>query len=122
MRISDWSQTCALPIYHRRADATRVRAEQGEEAVDAQPRRPWVGDPHRAEPRLRARQRDAPAALGEHVEQFGAQAVGRDAGYAGVGETCGQQDRKSVGAGKSVSVRVDLGGRRVLKKKKKTKK
>src|SRR3546814_12635097 len=28
-------------------------------------------------------------------------------------------DRKSVGQGKSVSVRVDLGGRRLLKKKKK---
>src|SRR3546814_12357812 len=31
----------------------------------------------------------------------------------------GCQDRKSVGSGKSVSVRVDLGGRRMLKKKKK---
>src|SRR3546814_11853788 len=30
-------------------------------------------------------------------------------------------DRKSVGEGKSVSVRVDLGGRRIIKKKKKTK-
>src|SRR3546814_11248296 len=28
-----------------------------------------------------------------------------------------QGDRKSVGSGKSVSVRVDLGGRRILKKK-----
>src|SRR3546814_13259227 len=31
------------------------------------------------------------------------------------------QDRKSVVEGKSVSVRVDLGGRRILKKKKNTK-
>src|SRR3546814_11265265 len=31
-------------------------------------------------------------------------------------------DRKSVVSGKSVSVRVDLGGRRIIKKKKKTKK
>src|SRR3546814_17517816 len=29
------------------------------------------------------------------------------------------QDRKTVGSGKSVSVRVDLGGRRIIKKKKK---
>src|SRR3546814_13204374 len=29
------------------------------------------------------------------------------------------RDRKSVGEGKSVSVRVDLGGRRIIKKKKK---
>src|SRR3546814_12917163 len=31
-------------------------------------------------------------------------------------------DRKSVVSGKSVSVRVDLGGRRIIKKKKRTKK
>src|SRR3546814_15210663 len=31
----------------------------------------------------------------------------------------GRKDRKSVVSGKSVSVRVDLGGRRILKKKKK---
>src|SRR3546814_13549015 len=33
----------------------------------------------------------------------------------------GDEDRKSVGTGKSVAVRVDLGGRRVFKKKKKSK-
>src|SRR3546814_15422334 len=32
-----------------------------------------------------------------------------------------KQDRKSVVSGKSVSVRVDLGGRRIIKKKKVTK-
>src|SRR3546814_14752428 len=32
----------------------------------------------------------------------------------------GDRDRKSVVSGKSVSVRVDLGGRRIIKKKKKT--
>src|SRR3546814_16183752 len=31
-----------------------------------------------------------------------------------------KSDRKSVGEGKSVSVRVDLGGRSIIKKKKKT--
>src|SRR3546814_12128022 len=34
---------------------------------------------------------------------------------------CEMEDRKSVGEGKSVSVRVDLGGRRIIKKKKKKK-
>src|SRR3546814_21172019 len=33
------------------------------------------------------------------------------------GATCVIQDRKSVVSGKSVSVRVDLGGRRIIKKK-----
>src|SRR3546814_19891961 len=32
----------------------------------------------------------------------------------------GGSDRKSVGSGKSVSLRVDLGGRRIITKKKKT--
>src|SRR3546814_11953018 len=32
---------------------------------------------------------------------------------------CPRSDRKSVGTGKSVAVRVDLGGRRIHKKKKK---
>src|SRR3546814_20785211 len=35
-----------------------------------------------------------------------------------VGDVAGMGDRKSVVEGKSVSVRVDLGGRRILKKKK----
>src|SRR3546814_17940964 len=34
------------------------------------------------------------------------------------GERCNLTDRKSVVQGKSVSVRVDLGGRRIIKKKK----
>src|SRR3546814_13765575 len=46
----------------------------------------------------------------------------RVAGYAALGHTHAiivrQEDRKSVVSGKSVSVRVDLGGRRILKKKK----
>src|SRR3546814_10999981 len=35
------------------------------------------------------------------------------------GIECSMRDRKSVVSGKSVSVRVDLGGRRIIKKKKK---
>src|SRR3546814_16586238 len=38
--------------------------------------------------------------------------------YGAAGAPSGRPDRKSVGEGKSVSVRVDLGGRRYLKKKK----
>src|SRR3546814_14145009 len=38
-----------------------------------------------------------------------------------VGHQIQPGDRKSVVSGKSVSVRVDLGGRRIIKKKKKTK-
>src|SRR3546814_19612328 len=49
---------------------------------------------------------------GDHryFERLGRSEVGKDA----------RQDRKSVVEGKSVSVRVDLGGRRTIKKKKTT--
>src|SRR3546814_12995907 len=38
-----------------------------------------------------------------------------------LGELVAREDRKSVVLGKSVSVRVDLGGRRIIKQKKKKK-
>src|SRR3546814_17487645 len=38
------------------------------------------------------------------------------------GETAAEEDRKSVGEGKGVSVRVDLGGRGLIEKKKTKKK
>src|SRR3546814_21024367 len=42
-------------------------------------------------------------------------------GFANPAQIGARLDRKSVGEGKGVSVRVDLGGRRILKKKKKHK-
>src|SRR3546814_18043813 len=44
------------------------------------------------------------------------------AGHDGASVVSEPRDRKSVVSGKSVSVRVDLGGRRIIKKKKKQKK
>src|SRR3546814_16099878 len=44
--------------------------------------------------------------------------IGRERLVAGVAEDVEQRDRKRVGAGKSVSVRVGLGGRRIINKKK----
>src|SRR3546814_14009777 len=43
---------------------------------------------------------------------------GQAARFADGGAALADGDRKSVGEGKSVSVRVDLGGRRIIKKKK----
>src|SRR3546814_11076984 len=43
--------------------------------------------------------------------------LGRQPRRAGFGAARGRTDRKSVVEGKSVSVRVDLGGRRIIKKK-----
>src|SRR3546814_19665482 len=59
-----------------------------------------------------------------YVTMLGAAVGVRDAGHIGLESVLAmllpqRQDRKSVVEGKSVSVRVDLGGRRIIKKKKK---
>src|SRR3546814_20888236 len=94
MRISDWSSdVCSSDL-----------AEHGG-AVHHPPLRQVVVDRlmlgHAVVPEGHRVFRPAPA----HVE-FGLLNMGE------------QQDRKSVVEGKSVSVRVDLGGRRIIKKKK----
>src|SRR3546814_16685875 len=55
----------------------------------------------------------------DHPKPLGARLVGQDA--AGQRVVAQDVDRKSVVEGKSVSVRVDLGGRSFIKKKKKKK-
>src|SRR3546814_14892155 len=51
------------------------------------------------------------------VEFFAQRVEETDVGGGIVALRLGQQDRKSVVEGRSVSVRVDLGGRRIIKKK-----
>src|SRR3546814_6099213 len=104
MRISDWSSdVCSSDL----DDGARLRL----------PRR--AGGPGRRRRRadaLRRQSREAgPAAGREHRAggQGGLLPLVRSAG------TCRFPDRKSVVSGKSVSVRLDLGVRRILKKKKK---
>src|SRR3546814_12175550 len=92
---------------------------------------PGAGGGIQAPPRRRAAGR-----LGGEVAGVYRQAAGRRPGSglaqgladepgcvrpaaAGVDRRLGGSDRKSVVSGKSVSVRVDLGGRRIIKKKKK---
>src|SRR3546814_15896104 len=57
----------------------------------------------------------------KHFARFysGGQVVMFARDNAGLGIAAGAEDRKSVVQGKRVSVRVDLGGRRIIKKKKK---
>src|SRR3546814_11365498 len=100
MRISDWSSdVCSsdlLPGRHRvRGSAGRWRAGRlsGEDRLSgARDRRP-VGGAVMDHP-------DVPDDCRVHAGPYG--------------------DRKSVAEGKSVSVRVDLGGRRIIKKKNRT--
>src|SRR3546814_11853872 len=112
MRISDWSSdVCssdlARPAWRRRIrrDRARRRSAGGVEAGARPVQRIYYAragrGPGRIDFRLR-RNRDPFLAL--------YQRGGADAGRG--------QDRKSVGEGKSGSVRVDLGGRRTIKKKK----
>src|SRR3546814_18742977 len=101
MRISDWSSdVCSSDLHQQheqeaeigRADRDLAQAQR----VDQQ--------------RVQRAQQDHAAGADQQ------QVVGQQQGFAR-----GRGDRKSVVEGKSVSVRVDLGGRRTLKKKNKKK-
>src|SRR3546814_12976131 len=93
-------QTCALPIW-RDAGGTR-----GDTHVDA-PRRPQ--DLRAADQRFPLRRGAAAVRITDAL--FARSGGGTEGGRPG-------RDRKSVVEGKSVSVRVDLGGGRIIKKNK----
>src|SRR3546814_19206530 len=108
MRISDWSSDVCSSDLQRRAIAppSALRAATS----------PWLR--HR-EDRILAKRR-----LTRAVDvEFLARAIGirvRDEPQHRSGNIGGIGDRKCVWEGKSVSVRVGLGGRRIIKKKNKT--
>src|SRR3546814_14011355 len=96
-------QTCALPILSRPLDpppAREAAIERVAEPVDDITRERQA-EPFIVDPAQHIAYRDEHRA--EEAER---------------GELVGGQDRKSVVEGKRVSVRVDLGGRRIIKKKK----
>src|SRR3546814_20715156 len=100
MRISDWSSdVCSSDLSNKNGFARRFR--RGNEGS--------VG-------RYHARSHGAVALLLSDRRAFHAIARGSASGLRGT-----RADRKSVVEGKSVSVRVDLGGRRIIKKKQQTK-
>src|SRR3546814_17623095 len=92
MRISDWSSDVCSSDLHR--------SDTGRASVDGHDHR------HRYTPRVT--DSEAPAQRRPGTWRRGADT------RAG----CHLRDRKSVGEGKRVAVRVDLGGRRIIKKKK----
>src|SRR3546814_19717886 len=109
MRISDWSSdvcssdlAAGVELLGRRA----ARHDRG-----AYPRDP-VGLCRQYLQRLGFPARQVLAGL----------SAGNDRPAGASAQRCGRGDRKSVVSGKSVSVRVDLGGRRSIKKKKNNKK
>src|SRR3546814_16995530 len=97
----------------RRALPSACRIAPGRATVPRRTRRaPGLHEPPRGDRRRRRRPRRA--TWGGPGREGPCRATDRP-GPAGVSET----DRKSVEEGKSVSVRGDLGGRRIIKKKKK---
>src|SRR3546814_19389988 len=110
MRISDWSSdVCSSDLEfverERRAGKTRVHGEH------SRPRRGLehaIAGPDRGSESGDEGERQRGRELLEGLPLLGAPRLGRDT-----------RDRKSGVSGKSVAVRVDLGGRRIIKKKKK---
>src|SRR3546814_15199735 len=115
MRISDWSSdVCSSDLEQRRALRRPVARRSG--AV------PFAGDKDERFARVRIAPRGLPQRQNVAARRVD-RASRRDrfvqqVADIGVGEQPAQnQDRKSVVSGTSMSVRVDLGGRRIIKKK-----
>src|SRR3546814_11367772 len=99
MRISDWSSdVCSSDLRDPRCEAGHHRMRD-------------IFD-HLAETEQAGRDEDEPGEQG--CDQQAVIAMARD----DVEDHDDEGDRKSVVSGKSVSVRVDIGGRRIIKKKK----
>src|SRR3546814_14757451 len=120
MRISDWSSdVCSSDL--GRLEATRDRPSPPARALMPDPRRPCAIS-QQSSPRLRsggrARLRGVMSMAQFQILCPHSEAEWRPITIEFIFAPNGE-DRKSVGKGKSVSVRVDLGGRRIIKKKKK---
>src|SRR3546814_13284962 len=113
MRISDWSSdVCSSDLDERSGPVARNRLWQ-RAGIQR-----YAADRHAADPVHRS---EGDGAAGHSATTFTAP-EGRTRGLAIAARQVGfvyDGDRKSAVSGKRVSVRVDLGGRRIIKKKKK---
>src|SRR3546814_19238027 len=107
MRISDWSSdVCSSDLHSRAGRAVRRRPRRAHLLCrGAVAGRPGRKQPGRSWQVLRSPESADPEGFARNLVR--PQSPRRSAA-----------DRKSVVSGKSVSVRVDLGGRRIIKKKK----
>src|SRR3546814_17937200 len=108
MRISDWSSdVCSSDLIEHRRHRRPVRARFAREQRPSEKRKGDGGD-------MRPDNGEQPADVG-----WGGPELRVDAIEVEIAEYRNQEeDRKSVVEGKRVSVRVDMGGRRSIKKKK----
>src|SRR3546814_15976997 len=98
MRISDWSSdVCSSDLIDRQQILARVRT--------AKPAEPRVGGGRGID---RKQMQNAAAERIDDMRNLARQ----------IPELSGRRDRQSVVKGKNMSVSVDLGGRRIIKKKK----
>src|SRR3546814_14449457 len=106
MRISDWSSdVCSSDL-----EVQRRREDDRDQHVDAEDQQVW-----RALRQQRKTEQQHKNSGTKHL-QSGRRRADRVFGL-GDRTDLPLRDRKSGGEGKSVSVRVDLGGRRIIKKK-----
>src|SRR3546814_12028785 len=129
MRISDWSSdVCSSDLSAEDGAAVVPRAAENQHDPDEE------GGDHRIDGFRRDRAVEVGEKSAAEAHQAGAENEGLQAAEGDVlaerggrrlvvadgphHAAPGRTDRKSVVSGKSVSVRVDLGGRRIIKKKK----
>src|SRR3546814_13712603 len=120
MRISDWSSDVCSSDLLRRLRLLRhcLVDEAGQEATQLGKQ---LVDPGRATAGLVFVEQGIVGAEPEGIGFRGGHFAGENEHRPeGLGESIEVTDRKSVVSGKSVAVRVDLGGRRNIKKKKQT--
>src|SRR3546814_18939732 len=115
MRISDWVQTCALPILR----AFPLSWKRHSIIAPVREYRPMMIRPFLKRAMLRLATAFALLITGYWAAGLIGGAIPAHAGWRPPAQGI-PIDRKSVVEGKSVSGRVDHGGRRVIKKKKKT--
>src|SRR3546814_11415499 len=117
MRISDWSSDVCSSDLRLTCRSVALGLHEGDRSHQAE-------DPHDdrcVAQRVRLGHRFAirPFAIGD-MPVVAVETLGRTAREEGEGDVL--RERKRVGWGKRGSVSVDLGGRRIIKKKKKTRK
>src|SRR3546814_17369344 len=138
MRISDWSSdVCSSDLPDQSQFAARVTMNRRKSFKVPQtlpsPHRPLINAAAQGQHQRQRVVRDLVNAIVRNIRDFDAFLCSPPNGngvytYARTGNdlaplhTIDHLDRKSVVSGKSVSVRVDLGGRRIIKKKRNTKK
>src|SRR3546814_11285075 len=102
-------QTCALPIFHLAYSAVPPLYASYSNGAGKTPKIETATPPRNSR---------IPKPVSETARRIRSRIDGPSSGNSAMREGVAEGDRKSVVSGKGVSVRVDRGGRRIIKKKK----